>query len=180
MSRIETIEQLRREIMILQLEQKQKEVSINEQLTQFRKRLHPLMSALRLLDKGGGKWDRVKSWLQPGHTDEKERTGSPDADGSKGGIKQVLTNLLLNKGIPYALPYFLNRILFRSKVKANLISLLEVALTEGAKSAIKNPKTTLQQARNAINNAGSAAKGFYKGIRKSKNEKHGGESNSQA
>lgn len=163
------MEQLRQEIRNLKEQQKQQEAVISNRLSQLRRQFKPFMQTLRFLGKGSSRWGRVKSWLLPGKR-QKTIKVHLDEGKSKRGFKEQASDLLLNKGVQYALPFLLNRILFRSKFKAGLVSLLEVALTEGVKSVIKHPKTSFQQARGAMSNARNAIKGAWES-RKAKDER---------
>lgn len=113
MKKINNSRELREEIFRLKLQKKQQEDALKRRVDQLTDKFRPVMKVLDFL-------------------------GVVDTDGEQGGenSKNGLGKLALKKGLEYGLPFFLNRLLFRSRVKAGLSSLLGIALGEGAKNLV--------------------------------------------
>ncbi|HYH55696.1 MAG TPA: hypothetical protein VD772_03740 [Anseongella sp.] len=109
MKKITNIDELRAEIFRLKQQKRQHELSLKKRADDLANKFKPV---LKVLDFFG-----------------------VDTEGSsREGSKRSFGQNLLKKGLEYGLPFAMNRLFFRSKVKAGISSLLGIALGEGAKN----------------------------------------------
>lgn len=110
MKKITNVEELRAEILRLKKQKRQQEAVLKERVDNLSNKFRPVMGLLDLFGI--------------------VETGNDDSARSK----KSFGKLMMKKGLEYGLPYLMNRLFFRSNVKAGISSLLGIALGESAKN----------------------------------------------
>lgn len=113
MKKINNVEELRAEIRRLKQQKKQQEISLKEHIDELSNKFKPVMAVLDFF-------------------------GIVESGDKNGRSKGALGKMAIKKGLEYGLPYFMNRLLFRSNTKAGISSLLGIILGESAKNYINN------------------------------------------
>lgn len=128
MKKITNIDELRAEILRLKTRQKQQEMDLKERIDGLTAKFRPIMAVLDFF-------------------------GIVDEGKKKESSKKSLGKMAFKKGLEYGLPYLMNRLFFRSNVKAGISSLLGIVLGESAKNYINNdPSRIVDPVVNFIRN----------------------------
>lgn len=118
MKKINNIEELRAEILRLKVRKKEQELSLKKRVDDFTDKFQPVIGVLDFF-------------------------GVVESDGPSGGSKNAFGSTLMKKSLEYGLPFLMNRLFFRSNVKAGISSLLGIALGESAKTYLSSDPSKL-------------------------------------
>ncbi|HEY9559533.1 MAG TPA: hypothetical protein VIR29_01955 [Anseongella sp.] len=119
MKRITNVDELRAELLRLKQQKKEQEVVLKQHVDDLSNKFKPVLGVLDFF-------------------------GVVDTDGKDDSRSAVsLGKIALKKGLEYGLPFLMNRLFFRSRVKAGISSLLGIALGESAKSYLANDPSKL-------------------------------------